>query len=137
MVLDISMETILSSAAISHAKAIINLLPPDFPERPGWQAQLCNMYITQYRQVGGPDKIGMAITAGNQALDANPDNGPTRALALSALSGALECRYIESGDPDDLNSAISKMDEAEAVGHPNQDYQAMVRGKLGEMLERR
>lgn len=79
----------------------------------------------------------MAITAGNQALDANPDNGPTRALALSALGGALKCLYIESEDSHDLNPAISKMDEAEAVGHPNQDYQAVVRGKIGEMLERR
>jgi tetratricopeptide (TPR) repeat protein len=94
--------------------------------------------LQQYAGNGDPQALDDAITLLEDALTATRSSvGDVRSSCLSNLCTALQARYGRSRQPDDLDRAIRRGEEAAAMMTPEDSGRSVAQASLGSALAQR
>ncbi|KAJ7745917.1 CHAT domain-containing protein [Mycena maculata] len=108
-------------SAIQKLKEVVDLVPPDHPDRPEWLQQLATCFSDRYRRMGDLKDLTAAVKRDEEAVDWTPEGHPERASRLQALAVSFRDQYQRLGELNDLKAALQRAQESvdlTPAGHP-------------------
>ncbi|MGW1846423.1 CHAT domain-containing protein [Streptomyces sp. NPDC001966] len=98
--------------AVRHARTVVAASPDTDPANTQDRTNLGNALLTQFEATRRPGLLREAVAAMTAAVKTAGPEHVNRPLALSGLSRVLHARYLLSGDVQDLDDAVSAIENA-------------------------
>ncbi|KAJ7745921.1 CHAT domain-containing protein [Mycena maculata] len=109
-------------SAIQKWEEVVELVPPDHPDRPEWLQQLAICFGDRYQRTGDLKDLTLAVKRAEEAVDWTPEDHPDKAEHLENLALSFTDRYQRLGELADLEAALQHKQQAvdlTPAGHPD------------------
>ncbi|KAF5683982.1 30S ribosomal S17P protein [Fusarium circinatum] len=125
---------------IDMAREVVEIAPPDDPDRIIWLHELGNTLSRRFTVTGVLADLEDSIKVGQEAIDAAPNDYIHRGALLDSLGVHLAIRFTKTGSLPDLERAIQVTRQAIDVAADSNDDRAFrlthLANHLGERYER-
>ncbi|KAF5612368.1 30S ribosomal S17P protein [Fusarium subglutinans] len=125
---------------IDMAREVVEIAPPDDPDRIIWLHELGNTLSRRFTVAGVLADLEDSIKVGQEAIDAAPNDYIHRGALLDSLGVHLAIRFAKIGSLSDLEQAIQVTRQAIDVAADSDDDRAFrlthLANHLGERYER-
>ncbi|KAJ7745946.1 CHAT domain-containing protein, partial [Mycena maculata] len=99
-------------SVIQKLEEVVDLVPPDHPDRPKWLQQLAIWFTGRYRKIGELKDLKVALQRAQECVDITPADHPEMPSRLHALAASFRDQYHRLGELKDLEVALQRAQES-------------------------
>ncbi|KAJ7910863.1 CHAT domain-containing protein [Mycena leptocephala] len=120
--------------SVSAAKAAVELIPDNHPDKPSWLSNLGTSLLYRFEHFSDVADINQSVAMFTAAVGLSPESDPQKLWWLSNLGNSLRIRFERFGDLADLNQSVSKLEAVVQLAFDNHPVKPSWLGNLGNCL---